>query len=190
MEKGFLKEILRSEQTVFTFTDLLLLWNGIDATTARKRVSYYIKTGDLYPIRRGLYAKDGEYNLLELATKIYTPAYISFETVLSRAGVIFQYYSQVFVASYQSRELTVDGNTIVFRTLKDTILTNTHGLENQGHNMIATPERAFLDIIYLSTDYHFDQLSLLDWEKINSLLSIYGNTLTMRKKVEKYRLSN
>ena len=118
MEKGFLNELLRLNQTVFTFKDLLLLWNDIEVVTARKRVNYYVKSGYLYPVRRGVYTKDRNYNRMELGTRIYTPSYISFETVLGNAGVTFQQYSQIFLASYQSRELVVDGQKYVYRTIK------------------------------------------------------------------------
>jgi len=39
--------------------------------------------------RRGIYAKDKNYDRLELANRIYTPSYISLETVLSREGIVF-----------------------------------------------------------------------------------------------------
>ena len=158
--------------------------------TARKRVNYYVKTGDLYPIRRGIYARDQTYDRLELATKIFTPAYVSFETVLGAAGVTFQYYSQIFVASYQSLERVVDGQKIVFRRLKSPILTNSTGIEHRENYAIASPERAFLDVIYLTLDYHFDNLFSLDWEKVEKILPIYGNIKRMRKRVREYQLSN
>jgi hypothetical protein len=162
------------------------MWGGIDVITARKRVNYYIKSGNLYPVRRGIYAKDKNYDRLELATKIFTPAYISFETVLGNAGITFQYYSQIFVASYQTKEIIADGQKIVYKTLKSSILTNSAGIENKEHYAIASPERAFLDVVYLNKDYHFDQLSSLDWKKINELLPIYGNNKRMNKQINKY----
>ena len=186
MEKGFLKTILRSDQTVFTFKDMLLMWGGIDVITARKRVNYYIKSGNLYPIRRGIYAKDQNYDRLELATKIFTPAYISFETVLGNAGITFQYYSQIFVASYQTKEIIADGQNIVYKTLKSSILTNSAGIENKEHYAIASPERAFLDVVYLNKDYHFDQLSSLNWDKVNELLPIYGKNRRISGQISKY----
>ncbi|MHB8088931.1 MAG: hypothetical protein ACYDH2_11870 [Anaerolineaceae bacterium] len=189
MKNGFLKSLLRSSQTVFTFKDLLLQWDGIDVATARKRVNYYIQTKALYPIRRGIYAKDENYDRFELATKIYTPAYISFETVLGSTGVTFQYYGQIFVASYQSKELEVDRQRIVFRTLKNSILINSIGVINQGLYSIATPERAFLDTVYLNKEYHFDQLASLDWDLVNSIIPIYGNISTFIKRVNVYRSS-
>lgn len=186
MEKGFIKAILRSNQTVFSFKDLLLMWNGIDVSTAKKRVSYYMKTGALYPIRRGIYAKDKNYNRLELATKIFTPAYVSFETVLGSTGITFQYYSQIFVASYQTKEIIADGQKFVFKTLKDSLLTNSAGIENKDTYSIASPERALLDTIYLNKDYHFDNLGSINWEKVKEILPIYGPGKTMDEAVNKH----
>ena len=162
------------------------MWDGIDVQTAKKRVNYYVQTNQLYSIRRGLYAKDKEYDRLEMATKIITPAYISFETVLGQAGVTFQYYSQIFVASYQTREIEADHQKIVFRTLKDTLLTNSAGIDNKENYAIASIERAFLDVVYLNKDYHFDNLSPVDWEKAFAILPAYGNLSVMQKRVNRY----
>jgi len=187
MEKGFLKEILIMKQTVFTFKDLLLLWGGIDVVTARKRVNYYVQNGDLYPIRRGIYGKDKNYDRFELAVKIYTPAYISFETVLGASGITFQFYGQIFTATYQTIDITADGQRIEYKRLKSSLLTNTAGIEMKENYAIASPERAFLDVIYLYKEYHFDQLSSIRWEKVYELLPIYGNIQSMIKRVEQYR---
>ncbi|NMC59384.1 MAG: type IV toxin-antitoxin system AbiEi family antitoxin domain-containing protein [Candidatus Methanofastidiosa archaeon] len=186
MEKGFLKTILRSDQTVFTFKDFLLMWGGIDVKTAKVRINYYVKSGDLYSIRRGIYAKDQDYDRFELATKIFTPAYISLETVLGIAGVTFQYYGQIFVASYQTKEIVADGQKIVFKTFKDSILTNSVGIEKRDHYAIASPERAFLDAVYLYKDYYFDNLGALDWEKVNEIVPVYGNNKRMSDRVNEY----
>ena len=189
MEKGFLNEILRSSKTVFSFKDLILFWGGIDKLTAGSRVNYYTKHNDLYHIRRGLYAKDKNYDKYELATKIFTPSYISFETVLGSAGVTFQHYSKIFVASYQNKEIECDGQTIAFKRIKDEILTNNAGIEIKDNYSIASAERAFLDVVYLNTDYHFDNLSTLNWDKVNSILPVYGGNKRMGKMVKKYHES-
>ena len=189
MKKGFLKDILRSKQTVFTFKDLILLWEGTNVRNAKSRVNYYVRTGALYSIRRGIYAKDQNYDRLELATKIFTPAYISFETVLGGAGVTFQYYRQIFVASYQSLERDVDGQAIVFSRLKGSILTNSSGIEDRETYSIASAERAFLDRVYLSQDYHFDNLFPLNWEKVYEILPVYEPTKRMTERVKEYQKS-
>lgn len=175
MEKSDILTILRSQSSVFTFKDILLTSNEADPELLKSRLHYYIKKGELYHIRRGLYAKDNKYDRLELATKIYTPSYVSFETILAQAGVIFQYYFTIFVATYQTKEVTCDGQTYTFKKIKDTILTNNAGLENRGTYFVASKERAFLDVLYLNKRYHFDNLSPLDFDKVFDLLPMYNN---------------
>jgi hypothetical protein len=189
MDENIFKKIVQIPQTVFSFKELMLLFRTDDVAKLKSRVHYHVSSGDLYPIRRGLYAKDARYDPLELATKIFTPAYISFETVLSKAGIIFQYYSQIFIASYQSREIVCDSKTYVFRALKQTILTNSLGIQRHSNYSIASPERAFLDILYRHTSYHFDNLEPLDWDKVYEILPIYGNNKSMQKRVALYHQS-
>ena len=184
MEKGkYLTAILRSPKTVFTYKDILLLWGEPGSDAAMVRLHKYVRNGDLYRIRRGLYAKDKNYNKTELATRIYAPSYVSFETVLSKEGVIFQFYSQIFIASYLNREITVDSQRCSFRKIKTAVLTDPAGVEHKDQSSFATKERAFLDTLYLNTDYHFDNLSGLDWNKVFEILPIYQNK-RMTKMVE------
>jgi len=183
--KSDILAILRSKSSVFTPKEILIASGQVDADALKRRLHYYVKKGELYHIRRGFYAKDKHYDRLELATKIFTPSYISFETILAKAGVIFQHYKTIFVATYQTREIECDNQLYSFRKIKDTILTNTTGLENRGNYFVATKERAFLDLLYLNKDYHFDNLSPLDFKKIQALLPIYHNK-RMVKHVEKY----
>lgn len=185
MGKSDILAILRSKSSVFTPKEILIASGQVDADALKRRLHYYVKKGELYHIRRGFYAKDKHYDRLELATKIFTPSYISFETILAKAGVIFQHYKTIFVATYQTREIECDNQLYSFRKIKDTILTNTTGLENRGNYFVATKERAFLDLLYLNKDYHFDNLSPLDFKKIQALLPIYHNK-RMVKHVEKY----
>jgi predicted transcriptional regulator of viral defense system len=185
MTKGFLKDILRLNQTVYSFKQLTLLFPNTEPKTLKSRLSYYVKHGDLYHIRRGLYAKDENYDRYELATKIMTPAYISFESVLAAKGIIFQFYDQIFVASYQSKSILCDGQQYTFRKLKDSILTNTAGIELLQNYSIATAERAFLDTLYSNTSYYFDNLSPINWHKVFDILPIYKNK-RMEKAVDLY----
>jgi len=185
MEKADILNILKSNNTVFSFKEILLTSGESNPALLRRRIYSYIKNGQLYGIRWGLYAKDKNYDKLELATKIFIPAYVSFETVLAEAGVTFQHYSQIFVASYQTKEIDCDGQIFSFKKLKTNILNNNSGIENKGFYSIASKERAFLDIVYLNKDYHFDNLSPLDWDKVFSILPLYENK-RMTKKVNQY----
>lgn len=189
VKKGeYLDVLLRSPKTIFSTKDVALLWGEKSETAARVRLSYYVRNGKLIRVHRGLYAKDKNYDKFELATRIYTPSYISFETVLTRAGINFQYYSNIFVASYVTREIVVGGQTYSYKRVRDSILTNHMGIEAKGNYYIASPERAFLDIVYLSKGYHFDNLSPLNWEKVFEILPIYKNK-SMEKRIKKYHKS-
>ncbi len=181
----YLEILLRSPQTIFSTKDVSLLWNENNKTIISDRLKSYVRVGKLFRIRRGLYAKDISYNRFELATRINTPSYISFETVLTREGVNFQYYGNTFVASYINREMDVDNQKIIFVRMKDYVLSNTLGIEHKDGYAIATKERAFLDRIYISKDYYFDNLRSLDWDKVFEILPIYHNK-RMEKKVKEY----
>ena len=173
--------ILRSSRTVFTFKDISLMWRNTDKKAVIAGINYYVSTGQLHRIRRGIYAKDKNYDKTELACRIYTPAYVSFETVLTRAGINFQYYGQIFIASYLAREIVVDGQVYQYRKIKNTLLTDSAGVLNKDGIAIATTERAFLDTLYLNTDYHFDNLASLTWDKVFDMLPLYNNKRMTRK---------
>ncbi len=181
----YLEVLLRSPKTVFSTKDVALLWGEEKEQAVSGRLKKYVKAGKLVRIRRGVYAKDKNYNRFELATRIYTPSYISFETVLTRAGVNFQYYGNIFVATYVTRGIEVDGQKISFVRMKDYVLSNIAGIKHADGIAMATKERAFLDRIYVSYDYHFDNLDVLDWEKVFEILPIYHNK-RMEKKVKTY----
>ena len=183
MQKGsYLTAILRSNKTVFSSKDIALLWHDPGTAATRVRLHYYVKKGDLYRVRKGLYAKSANYNKLELATRIFTPAYVSFETVLAQEGLIFQYYEKIFAAAYLTREINVDGQIYSYRRVKVGVLTSPMGIEHVSETSIASKERAFLDTLYVHADYQFDNLRSLNWEKVFEILPIYDN-LRMAKRV-------
>ena len=185
-QKGeYLDILLRSSKTIFSNKDVALMWGEEADGSVRVRLNYYVKVKKLIRVHRGLYAKDKNYNRYELATRINTPSYISFETVLGSSGMTFQYYGNIFVASYIKRNMEVDGQRIQFFRMKDYVLSNTLGIENSDGYARATKERAYLDTIYRSKKYYIDNESPLDWEKVFEILPIYHNK-RMEKTVKKY----
>jgi len=185
----YLETLLRSQKSIFSIRDTALMWGEENNRTISMRLNKYVKAGKLIRVRRGLYAKDKNYDRFELATRIYTPSYVSFETILTRGGVSFQYYGNIFVASYVNREIVVGDQKITFVRMKDYVLSNTAGIENKAGCSIATKERAFLDRIYVSKDYHFDNLASLDWDKVFTIVPIYHNK-RLEKKTQEYFNAN
>jgi len=176
MQKGsYLTTLLRSNKTVFSTRDIALLWQEPITSASLVRLHYYVNQGELVRIRKGLYAKSEAYDRLELATRIYTPSYVSFETVLAREGLVFQVYSQIFSATYLTREIVIDGQVYAFRKIRDDVLVEPAGVEHANETSIASRERAFLDTLYVNADYHFDNLRSLRWERVFEILPIYHN---------------
>ncbi len=181
----YLEVLLRSPKTIFSSKDVSLLWGEESDEVIKKRLNKYVKARKLIRVRRGFYAKDKNYDRFELATRINTPSYISFETVLTREGVNFQYYGNIFVASYINREIDIEGQKITFVRMKDYVLSNTTGVEHTSEIATASTERAFLDRVYVSKDYHFDNLANLNWDKVFEILPIYHNK-RLEKKIKEY----
>lgn len=176
MHKGdYLPAILRSAKTIFTLKDIALLWQDTTTEAARVRLNYYVKKSQLLRLRRGLYAKSSAYNNLELATRVFTPSYVSFETVLAKEGVIFQYQTTITVASYLTRTISINNQLFSYKKMKDSILTNTLGIEHKEETSIATKERALLDTLYAYQNFHVDNVRSLDWDTIHMMVPLYEN---------------
>ncbi len=188
MKNNIILSLYKRPQTVFMLKEIALLFPEISYGNLKKRMSYFTKSGSIKKLRIGVYAKD-EYDVLELSNKLYAPSYVSLETVLQKAGVTFQYYERIFAVSYVSRIVEVDGHSIEYRRLRKDILLNKQGIEEQGNVMIASPERAFLDAVFLYKNYHFDHLSSLNWIKIMELKDLYGSR-AFTKRVDEYYQMN
>ena len=182
---NLIAKLYKSNKTVLTNKDLALLWQENDKNKLNTKIAYYVKKKTLIPLTRGVFAKDKKYDIKELATSIYIPSYISFETVLRESGVIFQHYDTIFVASKWSKTVTIDKYVFVFRKLKGVVLYNPTGIVINNNYSTATLERAFLDMIYLFPDYYFDNLQPIDFQKCFELVTIYENKQLI-KRLNKY----
>lgn len=183
---NLIAKIYQSPKTILTNRDLALIWQENDTKKLNSKTAYYVKQKDIIRLTRGIFAKNKDYNPKELATSIYIPSYIGFETVLRESGVIFQHYDTIFAASKWPKTMTLDKYTFTFRKLKDAVLFNPAGIINKDNYSIATAERAFLDMIYLFPDYYFDNLKSIDWDKCSEIVKIYNNKQLI-KRLLKYK---
>ncbi|MEX0983064.1 MAG: hypothetical protein WD577_11595 [Bacteroidales bacterium] len=173
--------IYKDPRTIFRLVDIAMLTGESDFMSLNKKLNYYVQTGNLLNLRKGIYAKT-DYNTEELGCLIYKPAYISLEYVLQQSGIVFQYDPGVTVVSYLSRNIEVAGQAFRFRKIKGEILVNTEGIiRKENHVNIASPERAFLDLLYLNSKYYFDHLNPVSIPAVKKLLPLYGSkTLSER----------
>lgn len=183
-ERDLILAIYRENRTVFRLNDIAMLIGVSDFESLNKKLNYYVRTGKLNNPRKGIYTKPG-YEPEEMACSVFTPSYISLQYVLQKAGIIFQYDSRITSASYLSRNIEIESREFIYRKIKGISLVNTTGILRQNNHVnIATPERAFLDLLYLEKEFHFDNLNPLNRKAVNKLLPLY-NSKALTKAVEK-----
>jgi len=182
-QNNIILTIGESPRTVFSSKSMSLMLNTKRDMSLTKRLNYYVKKGFLLNPRKGIYTKR-KFNPEELAGQVFVPSYLSLEYVLQKAGIIFQYDSAITSVSYLSREIEMAGQTYRYRQIKDDILYNTEGIVNSDNINIAIPERAILDMMYLSPEFYFDNLTGVSKKLIVKLLPIYKSQ-RLNERVEK-----
>jgi len=181
---NLIAKLYESPKTILTIKDIALIWEETNTVNLLSKIKYYAKQGSLIRLTRGVFAKSKDYDVKELATSIYTPSYISFETVLREAGIIFQHHDSIFVAGPYPTTKKIGDITITFRKLKDSVLYSAVGIKNEKNYSIATPGRAFLDTIYLSPKFYFDNLRSINWETCFELAKIYDNKQLIKRVIQ------
>lgn len=182
--KNFILDIYKDKRTVFRLPDISMLFPEEENKYLSNRMGYYVQTGRLLNPRKGIYAKPG-YNPLEMANLLYTPSYISLEYVLQQAGLIFQYDTRYTSVSYLTREVEADRKIYSYRRIKEEVIMNTTGIVcGEGNINTATPERAFLDMLYLNKNFYFDNINLPDRQLIERIIPAYKSA-ALEKRVAK-----
>ncbi len=90
--------------------------------------------------------------------------------------------------SYLSRKLNIDNNEYSYRKIKNEIIVDTTGIQQVNNINIATPDRAFLDTLYLNSNYYFDNLRLLNRELVAELLPIYRSKALETRVKKQFKL--
>ena len=184
------------------YNDLLKVINGAyfsrsDLLSQGQKIFGYqlhlwVKKGYLLKLRNGFYAfvKDREkIKSEEIATLLYQPSYLSLESALAWYGLIPEMvYAHVSVTARINRTFTNVFGTFIYRHLKAELFWGyTEIKTDHGHYLLAEPEKALLDYIYLNlsrirSDADFENLRLnadmlkekLDADKFLKYLSAFG----------------
>lgn len=179
-------KLLKTDQTIFSVQDLRLVWGESNHNNLLKAIQYYVEKGEIVRVRNGLFhLANTEFDVKELGNKLRTPSYISFETVLFSEGVIFQWGKSISLAAQNSEEVEIGELRFKFRKLKDEVLLNKQGIELKENLAIATLERAFLDMIYVNSEFYFDNLRGLNFSVCRNLVPLYNNK-RMLKTLDKW----
>ena len=174
---NLMQVILNSSRTVFTIQSLMMMSGLSDSQKITKSLHYYASEGKILNLRRGIYAKL-RYEKQELSCVLYRPSYISLEYVLQRAGMVFQWDESITCVSYLSRTIEVEGKIYQYRKINPELWIGMEGIEQRDNIAIACPERAFLDVMYLSAgNCYFDNLRPLSKKRVRELLPLYRSAV-------------
>lgn len=171
----YIQKLALSKKTVFSVDDLRLLW-GVENSAYLKTVIFrLVKRKVLIRIIRGLYGLDQEYNRFELANKIKIPSYVSLETVLSEENIIFRPREKTITSvSTNTISKQVENREYRYQKIADRIFLNPKGIIYKNTIVLATPERALCDQVYLFSGYRVDNIRPLDKEKLIDMARMYN----------------
>ena len=164
----------------FTVADLART-AGIQPASARVLATRYAQAGAFVRLKNNMYVAGQKWPSLEtpeffrLANLIQVPSYISFMTALAFYGVTTQVQRDFFesVSIKRSARYQVRGTVFNFYKIKPDYYS---GFVKQDGFFIATPEKAFLDAVYLYSagkykiDFSSLDLSGLDKKRLKTSL--------------------
>lgn len=160
------EKIRRSGLKLFDITDLSIILN-LRPESIRVIATRMVKKGLLTRLKRDLYLLSGaEIDKFEIANKLITPSYISFESALNYWEITTQIPASVTSAARRSKKISALGDEFLFSNLPKKLFN--FGIVREKTFFIADPEKTFLDMAYYASmgkkSVTFD---ILDLSKIN-----------------------
>ena len=166
------------------FESALLLAGGVNPAGVHLQLSRWVTAGRIYQLRRGLYALAPPFQKVKphpfvIANRLVRASYVSCQSALAHYGLIPEYVPVIISATgaRPARWRTPLGD-FEFRHVKPTMLRGYRmtSLENGGQALVATPEKALLDLVYLQPGG--DSLAYLQELRLQNLEQLDLNVLT------------
>lgn len=177
-QKLFITKIKALEKDVFSVRDVKLLFpeEAGYVNTILKRLK---EAGVIAPVTRGFYRLSGAtFEIERVATAALYPSYISFESALSKYGIINQgLFDLTLATTRHSKRLQIGGVTCEYCQLKPKLF---FGFNLLNGVYIAEPEKALLDTLYLislgkrETSYKEWYMAGLDNDKVIKYSQAFG----------------
>ena len=185
---GITKKVYDSGFSFFTLKTLRDILEISKESTLFSIVKKLIKAGVLLKIEKDKYLlKRREANDFALANFIYQPSYISFESALNFYGILSQFPYEIFSATARKSVKKVFQDKIfVYSHIKKELF---WGYEKKENFLIALPEKALLDQVYLMSkgckSINLDEydLSRMKVSRLKEYLSKYPKTRQFKSAV-------
>jgi predicted transcriptional regulator of viral defense system len=174
------KKLMNDSRNLYHTQDLAVLWDIDNKNTLYTTIKRYSDKGILNKIYKGFYATKPirKINPVRLGlSAIHRFGYLSTESVLVEAGIIFQDIKYITLVSGISKKFEVGGHNFIVRKMKDIYLFNETGIENVNGVRKALAERAIADMLYFNPNYHFDAKESINWDKVKKIQKqVYGSS--------------
>jgi len=170
-------KLMKLNEPLYHTDELAALWGITNRNTLTVSIHRYVKKGILTPIYRGLYATRSIETISPYrmgAAIAHRYCYVSTETVLVMAGVIFQELSAITFVSDRTQQMSVGGHTFRFRQMAPKFLHQSAGVSLVDGVLWASAERAYADLLYFAPKYYFDAPNKLDWKKVKVIQQEVG----------------
>ena len=172
-----LKKLEGLKKDYYSVKDLERVLN-MSVDSLRGQLTRWVKKGVMIRIAKGIYVPHGtEIDITRIANQIYYPSYLSFESVLSKYGILSQVpYTLTFATPKRTRKMILNETEVEFTKLSDKYFFG-YTFEN-GIN-IASPEKALVDCLYLVSKgkrvLNIDELYLknVDKEKLVKISKVF-----------------
>lgn len=177
-----IKQIKSIPKSYFTLNDIKKI-SRLEENSLKVALSRLVKRGELIKLARGIYANDiAKVEWEKLAVELYPPCYISFESALANHNILSQKpYQLTLAAAKRSKTIEIGERTIVYHHLKKEMF---WGFRNDQGILSAEPEKALLDLAYLSLNGY----AKFDPEEINFGLIDKTKLLSYLKKIKNKKL--
>ena len=174
----YTKKIYDSNCTFFALKTLRDILEPEKPSTFFKLVKRLVTEGILVKLEKGKYIlQNASVHDFRLANVLYTSSYISFESALNFYGILSQFPYEISSATVgKPLKKNVLGKTFSYVHLKKELF---WGYEKKDSFLIASPEKALLDQIYLAAKgvkaINLDEFdyTIVDKKRLSQFVSLF-----------------
>jgi predicted transcriptional regulator of viral defense system len=174
-----IEQINALPKSYFAINDLKKV-TTLDYNSLKVSLSKLVKSQKIVRIARGYYAVVlSDVDLEAFSLEYYGPSYLSFEWALGYYGILSQQsYGLTLATVRRGREVDVKNSSLIYRHIQKK---HFWGFVKVGDKLIAEPEKAFLDQVYLSLngagtfDIEEMNLDILDKKKLKKYLKRFDD---------------
>lgn len=143
------RELQATGKEFFTLADLEKA-TGLEGASLRVALNRLSKRGVLERASDGVYIVPGSaVNVERVAGQLYFPSYLSFESALSRFGVLnLVPFTLTFATIRKTKSIDLLHRQVAYRHIKKDLF---FGFDMKDGVYVAEPEKALLDLVYLAT---------------------------------------